>query len=111
MPVGRTWRHILSSDILFLMTGGAFLAVQPLSIRSSSYVLRVNMVVIALPGIVTCRVAIQTAWMFEDRNDRDKKFAGASVVFLRGVARGSRDWLSNEAERDYQEDADQEFQM
>src|ERR1700730_5197293 len=75
MPVGRAGRHVQSRDVLFLVASSALLPIKTLSIRSPPHVLGVNVSVITLSGIITRCMAIETARMFEHRNDRDEKLA------------------------------------
>ncbi len=109
MPSGRARRHVQSGDILFLMTGAALLAELALAGDAAFHVLRVNVIVVALSGIVSCGMAIQTTRMFEHGNDRSEEFAGLGIVSFK--AGPGRNWLSNQAERDHEEYDHQKFEL
>jgi hypothetical protein len=69
MPIGRAGRHVQTRDILFLMTGAALLTVLTKSVNAAPNVLCMNVIVVALSGEISGRMAVQAAWMFEHRND------------------------------------------
>jgi hypothetical protein len=64
------------------MTRFAFLSVLAFAVESTSDVLRMNVVVVALAREVASRMAIEAARMFEDGNDGNKQLARASIVVL-----------------------------
>ncbi|MDX6384816.1 MAG: hypothetical protein QOK48_2389 [Blastocatellia bacterium] len=69
MPTWRAWRHVQPRDILLLMTGAAFLTVLAMAGDAALHVLRMNMIVVTLPRVVSGRMTIQTARMLEHGND------------------------------------------
>jgi hypothetical protein len=70
MPVRRTWRHVQSGNVLFLMTGATFLAVLAVPVKPAFNILGVRVVVVALAWEVTRRMAVETTRMFEYGNCR-----------------------------------------
>ncbi len=53
MPVWRAWRHVKSSDVLFLMARAAFLPILAVPIRPASHILDMNTAIVTLSWEIT----------------------------------------------------------
>lgn len=72
-PAGRAGRRVETSDVVILMADAAFLRGHAQTSCAAADVHGVPVAVVALPGKISSGVAVQAAWMFQDREQRGEE--------------------------------------